>query len=537
MIARRIACLLIPRFVADVCLRANPSLAGRPLAVAEGAQRRQIVAQNAMAAGVEPGMTPKQARAACPGLVVVARNEAAERSVTRELLDVLGSCSPHVEGAAPGRYFFDAGNLPHGEAEALAAALALARGLGFDAQGAIADDRFAAHCAAVSGGGCSIVPPGKSAAFLAPLPISLLPLAPGDADRFAILGLRTLGQIAALPGAPLAARFGERSRVYARLATGQDDTALAPRQTLQVYEERFAFDGAIDQLEPLLFALRGCLTALADRLSGAAHVCDRVEIVLVVDAGNNGLHCANGEAPQPVVQIPVLLAEPSASMSVMFDLARIALEPRDDLRAVEALIVRALPCAEPPPQLALFDGSGASRRLALAATLARLRAALHPGDVATLETQTDRSRLPERMQRVVPIGSPREFEERGNAARYAAVRRKTTRTGAVKKRSATNARPHAPVARVVAAAVAPVAPAHNGTTPCWAPALRLVDPPKPMSEPEKLRAFAGPFRLSESWWERPVERDYYQLLDANGALVLAYRDLRDDRWYLQGFFD
>src|SRR5579872_6739351 len=193
MKAQRIACLLIPRFVADVCLRANPSLAGRPVAVAEGLNRREIVAYNPAAHGVAVGMTPKQARAACPGLVVVARNEAAERSVTREMLDALEQCSPQIEGAAPGVYFFDATHLPRGEAEALGAALALANASGFTAAAAIADDKFTARCAALTGGGCSIVPPGKSAAFLAPLPIGLLPLAPGDRDRFALLGLRTQG--------------------------------------------------------------------------------------------------------------------------------------------------------------------------------------------------------------------------------------------------------------------------------------------------------------------------------------------------------
>ncbi|HLW38304.1 MAG TPA: DNA polymerase Y family protein [Candidatus Eremiobacteraceae bacterium] len=514
----RVACLVIPRFVADVCMRANPSLATRPIAVAEGANRREIVAHNAAAAGVQAGMTPKQARAACPGLVVVARNEAAERSVTCELLDALESCSPHVEGALPGVYFFDASGLPRGEAEALAAAVALVAELGFTVAAAIADDKFTARCAACSGRGCSVVPAGKSAAFLAPLPIGLLPLAPGDADRFDILGLRTLGQIAALPTAPLAARFGERARTYARLAAGLDDTILQPRRTATVYEERFAFDGAVEQLEPLLFALRGCLGNLAGRLSGAAQVCDRVEVILALDAGNNGLHCGNDTAAPAVLQVPVLLAEPTASMSVMFDLARIALEARDDVPAVDALIVRALPCNEPPPQLALFDGSGASRRTALAATLARLRAALDPHDVVRLQPQPEKSRLPERMQRALPIGSPREFEQRPPA-----------RTRAAKNGAAKNA-----------AKIPGIFPARHGQAgvpQTWAPALRLLDPPKPMQAPEQHRAYAGPFRLSESWWERPVERDYYQLVDASGALILAYRDLRNDCWYVHGVFD
>jgi hypothetical protein len=90
-----------------------------------------------------------------------------------------------------------------------------------------------------------------------------------------------------------------------------------------------------------------------------------------------------------------------------------------------------------------------------------------------------------------------------------------------------------------------VVPAQNGATigsahdraGAWAPALRLVDPPKPIAPPVAAASRAGPFRLSESWWEHPVERDYYQLVDPGGALVLVFRDLRDGGWYLQGVFD
>ncbi len=513
---RRVACLTIPRFIADVCLRANPSLAGRPIAVAEGANRRAIVACNPLAGGVHAGMTPKQARAACPGVVVVARNEAAERSVTRELLDALEGCSPLVEGANPGSFFFDAAGLPQDEGQVLAATMALAGELGFAALVAIADDKFTAQCAAVTSGGCSIVAPGKSAAFLAPLPIALLPLAPGDEERFEILGLRTLGQIAALPTAPLAARFGERARAYARLAGGDDDTPLQPRRQVSVYEERFAFDGAVEQLEPVLFALRGCMTALSNRLSGAAHVCDRLEVILALAAGHNGLHCGNADRDDAVLSVPILLAEPTAAMPVMFDLARIALEARTDLAPVEALIVRTTPCAEPPPQLALFDGSRASRRTALAATLARLRAALEAQDVVVLQAQPERSRLPERMQSASPVESPRLFEPAPPARR---------------SRSAVKNGP-AVMAGVAEGVVKPARVAQDS----WAPALRLLDPPKPLrlTQPQTC---AGPFRLSESWWERPVERDYYQLVDASGALVLAYRDVRTDCWYVHGIFD
>jgi protein ImuB len=513
MRSRRIACLLMPRFSLEVCLRVKPSLAGRPVAIAQGASRREIMCASVDAVGVQTGMTPKQARAACPGLVVVARDEIAERAAVMELLDALEACGPGVEGRAPGLCFFDAMNLPAGEAATLGAAMAVAGALGFASAAAIADDKFTAQCAASvcrdSAAarpelGATMVPANGSAAFLSSLPIALLPLAPGDAERLDLLGLRSMGQIAALPPGPLAARFGERAREYALLARGEDGEPLRPRGSTQPHEERFAFDGAVDRLEPLLFALRGCVTGVACRLAGAAQACDKVEIIL--------------EGGSRVTNVCVALAEPTASAATMFDLVRIALESREDLGPVEAAIVRAAPCGLPPPQLALFDGASASRRAALAATLARLHATLGEEEVVTIEPTPTRSRLPERMQRAVPVVSPQQMlEEEGGG-------RRASRSTIKVDRSEVD-RPEVKRSDGL------------GATGTWAPALRLVSPPKPIDAPPDASARAGPFRLSESWWERPVDRDYYQMVDRAGGLLLVFRDLCDGKWYLQGVFD
>jgi hypothetical protein len=114
-------------------------------------------------------------------------------------------------------------------------------------------------------------------------------------------------------------------------------------------------------------------------------------------------------------------------------------------------------------------------------------------ELVTMEPTPARSRLPERLQRAVPVVSPQQLDAEVKGPR-------------------TRERP-------------------------WAPALRLVNPPKPIDTPNGSSTRAGPFRLSESWWDRPVDRDYYQLIDRGGSLLLVFRDLCDGRWYLQGVFD
>jgi protein ImuB len=175
------------------------------------------------------------------------------------------------------------------------------------------------------------------------------------------------------------------------------------------------------------------------------------------------------------------------------------LEARIGQGAVTAVMARVLPCADPPPQMTLFDGASGSRRAALAATLARLQAALDRNAIVTMSPSPTRSRLPERMQRAEPVTSPREFDKAGSA---------------VRPRPAASEKPAA-----------------------WAPALRLVEPPKRIDPPAAGAACAGPFRLSECWWERPVERDYYQLASVSDGLLLVFHDLRDGQWYMQGIFD
>jgi protein ImuB len=450
-------------------------------------------------------MTTKQARAVYPHLTIRERDEKAECCACLEVLEALELCSPVVEAAAPGTYYLDVAGMPAGGPGTLQKAIALLASLGFASSAGIADSKFTARCAALSAGsGVKVIAAGDSPAFLAPLPLTLLPLAGDAAERFGLLGLRTLGQIAALPDGPLAARFEEHARTYARLARGEDDEPLRPRRACAPHEDRFAFDAAVEQLEPLLFALRRCIAGVSARLQAYAQVCDRAEITL--EQAN--ARCA--------LRVPVVLAEPTACAATIFELARVALESRPQLGAIDAVAVKAVPCDRPPPQLALFDGARASRRAALAATLARLQAGLDGGDIVTLQLTPNRSRFPERTQQAVPA---------------------TLESLAC----GLNARPGGALAPLDVHGKATVdfyaRPRTGGAcAQAWAPTLRLLNPPRAIAAPDQRLPCAGPFRLSESWWERPAERDYYQLADPSGLLLVFY-DRVLGQWYMQGVFD
>ncbi len=140
---------------------------------------------------------------------------------------------PHGWGAA----YVDLGDLVRGHADAVALCRemgrAVRRELGEALQPALGWDsgKFTAQAAARR------TPPGRLRAvdavrergFLQPLPVTLLPLAGEAVQRLGFLGLRTLGQYAALPPAAVWQQFGRAGKLAHRCARGEDDRPVIPR--------------------------------------------------------------------------------------------------------------------------------------------------------------------------------------------------------------------------------------------------------------------------------------------------------------------
>src|SRR5690349_12024888 len=126
----RIACLLVPDLAVAAVVRANPDLAGLPLALTEGrGPHASIIAASAVARarGIRPGrQSAAQARMVLAGVVLRPRDIAAERTAMLALADVAASCTERVEIAADGAVLLDADGTRSlfGSEAGLAAALA-----------------------------------------------------------------------------------------------------------------------------------------------------------------------------------------------------------------------------------------------------------------------------------------------------------------------------------------------------------------------------------------------------------------------------
>jgi protein ImuB len=233
-----IVCVLIPRFALLAAVEGRRESLLRPVALAPepgGTQAIGDASGPAEAFGVRPGMRLSEALARCPELVLVAPDADRTESAWEHVLRRLEGRGAAVESERPGEAFFEADGMRALWGGHVEDVVRRTRGsLGVTARIGVAPTRFAAHAAAATArsragrGRATIVPEGAVRAFLAPLPVSLLEdheLA-GELER---LGVRTLGELAALPSNAVADRFG-KAGMRARLLAAGRDRGLRPRR-------------------------------------------------------------------------------------------------------------------------------------------------------------------------------------------------------------------------------------------------------------------------------------------------------------------
>ena len=252
--AKLITCILLPRFELIVAAGGRTELLGVPVAIAPEPGSQQIGAVSAAAegSGVSPGMRLGEALARCRQLTLIPPDPAGVEERWEQMLIALESIGAAVEPVRPGLVCFDArgllrlyagsrGGLAGSPAlrEDIESVLAAARrALDTPARFGVAPTRFAALAAATRARARQpLILSGDSRRtreFLAPMPVELLRDAVGELDLTMLpealqrLGIRTLGELAALPRAAVADRFGRPGLHAQKLALGGDTAAASP---------------------------------------------------------------------------------------------------------------------------------------------------------------------------------------------------------------------------------------------------------------------------------------------------------------------
>ncbi len=251
----------------------------------------------ARATGVRRGLKQREAQARCPDLTVLLHDEARDQRMFEPVLRTLEDGVPLVQVLRPGMVVIRAQGVVRyhgGEREAADAVRMLAQSpaeQGRSAQTAdvrvgIADGPFAAEQAArtAPSGGTAIVPPGAAAAFLAPLPVSLLGV-PSLAGLLAKLGIRTIGGFAELDAASVRDRFGEEGLAVHRVAAGLDPSAFVPRIVPAERATLLAFEPPLERVDQIAFALRQTAERFLDALAADLLVCTGLEVTVEQERG------------------------------------------------------------------------------------------------------------------------------------------------------------------------------------------------------------------------------------------------------------
>ena len=271
--------------------------------------------------------------------------------------------TPRVEAPSPTPVLLDLSGLGRRwpTPEALGRALlAAAAARAIEAQAAVAFSRATALVLAQACPGLTVVPAGKEAEALAPLPLDLLGLQTEWRELFRRWGLRTIGDLARLPPVSLAERLGPDGPRLARLARGEDESLLVPTPLPERFETTLELDWPVDGLEPLAFLLRRVLEPLCAALAarGAKAASLAVELGLV----DGSVHARALRA-----------AAPSGEARTWRTLVLLDLEAHPPRDAIARVTTRAVPTPSRTTQFSLLDPAQPSPER-LAETLARLHA-------------------------------------------------------------------------------------------------------------------------------------------------------------------
>jgi nucleotidyltransferase/DNA polymerase involved in DNA repair len=402
-----IAALVIPAFDLRAALRLRPGLETEPAALAPlpGAVSLNAsgpllgsVTSAAQTKGVRPGMRLGEALATCPRLVLVEQDPAGVEQAWEEVLRSLENAGFAVEPAEPGTALFETKGVERlygGLEPALKRALA-AVGSAWDARAGAAERRFAALAAAsvARPGQALIVSDDRTRSFLSPLPLTLLPLERERYEELEELGVRTIGQLAGLPGGAVAERLGPDGRRAWSLARGEQDASgfrersVAPRQPPVRLVETLEFPDAVGQE----LTLRRGLGVLVDGLLARPDRAGRPPRKLALWA-----RLVGGASWRRTVT----LREPTADPERL----RLALGPKlAELPApVLKLKLEALElAASDGEQLELVRAEGDVVRGRLKQGLRQVKAAVGAGGVSMVVEVAPWSRIPEARALLVP---------------------------------------------------------------------------------------------------------------------------------------
>lgn len=557
----RVACVRIPRFPIGAVLRARHRAdlekrdGGQLLLLMEGTTeacsssaespphwdeqlhaltdgattRPKLRAVTAAAAreGVRAGMLLSEARALCAGLQVTPWDDHVIESAIMEMTALLVQTSPQVTPVrgAPGMWWVGASGFAIGGRTAGGAGdRGLARELAARARQwhprarvAIAGSCIAARAATWSslrGSGITVIPPGRDGAYLAPAPLTLVPMESEMRDALHALGIRTIGALAELPGGEIEQRWGDDGMTAWRLAQGDDPRRPVLARIAEQPHAEMELATPAATMEPVLFLVRPAIENLVSQLVSLGRSIASLSITLTLDDARGAMPNAQPHTVTREIRLPRPLARPAP----LFERCRGLLSRWPLTAPVIAIRITVLLTSPLAGEQGNLLNTSWRDPGAADAALERVRAELGPDVVVTPATRDGYA-----LER---SGTWREDDDTASYVGRSPldVVRKTSH---VKR------------------------PTYDAVGVPAASALRLLEKPEQVDvdrDPDPRRVYwrgraihvlsaIGPERLSGDWWNDSYQRDYWRCEsggDDERELVL-YRDAAG--WWVQGWYD
>jgi DNA polymerase-4 len=264
-------------FFAAVEQRDRPELRGKPVIVGGGGPNDRGVVSTASyearAFGVHSAMPLRTAGRLCPHGIFLPVDGAKYQAASRDVLAVLRRFTPLVEPISIDEAFLDVtgSRVLFGTGEEIGrriksevkAAVDLTISVG------VATTKLVAKIASDlrKPDGLVVVPPGNEATFLAPLEIRRLwGVGEKSAATLREYGVRTIGDLAALPDDLLVRRFGKHGAALAQRARGLDDDPVGGRDAAKSIGHEHTFDVDTSDRELIERTLLAMSEGVAGRL-------------------------------------------------------------------------------------------------------------------------------------------------------------------------------------------------------------------------------------------------------------------------------
>jgi DNA polymerase IV len=267
-------------FFAAVEQRDRPELRGRPVIVGGGGpDDRGVVSAASYEArvfGVRSAMPLRQAGRLCPDATFLPVDGARYQSVSREVMAILRRFTPLVEPVSIDEAFLDVtgSRALFGEGSEIGRLIreAIRDEIRLTASVGVAATKLVAKVASDlrKPDALVVVPPGEEAAFLAPLPISRLwGVGEQTAAALAEYGVRTIGDLAALPVDLVVRRFGRHGAALVDRARGIDPDPVGGGEAAKSIGHEHTFDVNTSDPEAIERTLLAMAEGVAGRLRAA----------------------------------------------------------------------------------------------------------------------------------------------------------------------------------------------------------------------------------------------------------------------------